>query len=192
MAESKEDSITDAQFATNSPVIPLQNPLWDHACQVYSQVGVEAELLVLQDKHGADINLILQALWLATEGIEWTPACIPENYQPWVTEQVIPIRNMRRRLKTAWTEQRGVAYEGFRQQVKKLELQAEQYALAILYVHNATNSSDANMEGAELKGANTKGASKSGPVFLAEDNLKRLGETMNILPEHFESLIATL
>jgi uncharacterized protein (TIGR02444 family) len=192
LAESKEDSITDAQFATNSPVIPLQNPLWDHACQVYSQVGVEAELLVLQDEHGADINLILQALWLATEGIEWTPECIPEGYQPWVTEQVIPIRNIRRRLKTDWVEKRGVAYEGFRQQVKKLELQAEQYALAILYVHNATNSSEVKKKATKRKGVNAKGASKSGPVFLAEDNLKRLGESMNILPEHFHSLITTL
>jgi uncharacterized protein (TIGR02444 family) len=187
LAESKEDSITAAQFATNSPVIPLQNPLWEFACQVYSQAEMEAELLVLQDEHGADINLILQALWLASEGIEWMPECIADDYQPWVTEQVIPIRNMRRRLKTQWVEQRGLGFEDFRQQVKKLELQAEQYALAVLYVHNATNNSEV-----KLKGAITKGASKSGPVFLAENNLKRLGETMNILPEHFQLLITML
>lgn len=133
MADSKSDSIISKHFATNSPVIPLQNPLWDYACGVYSQAGVEAELLVLQDEHGADINLILQALWLASEGIEWIPECIPDDYQPWVTEQVIPIRNMRRRLKAQWVEQRGVGFEDFRQQVKKLELQAEQYALAMLF-----------------------------------------------------------
>ena len=187
MAESKEDSITDAQFATNPAVIPLQNPLWDYACGVYSQAGVEAELLVLQDEHEADINLILQALWLASAGIEWIPECIPDDYQPWVTEQVIPIRNMRRRLKTQWVEQRGVGFEDFRHQVKKLELQAEQYALAMLYVHNAANNSEI-----KLKGAIKKGAGISGLASLAENNLKRLGEKMNILPEHFQLLITML
>ena len=129
MADSKSDSIIDGHFATKVG----DNPLWQHACQVYSQAGVEKALLQLQDQHGADINLILQAVWLASKGIEWTPACIPTDYGKWVEEHVIPIRIMRRRLKTDWVEQRDLIYEDFRQQVKALELKAEQYALAMLY-----------------------------------------------------------
>ena len=129
MADSKSDSIINEHFATKVD----DNPLWQYACQVYSQAGMEAALLNLQDAHGADINLILHALWLASKGIEWTSECIPADYEKWVAEQVIPIRTMRRRLKTDWVELRDVAYENFRQQVKALELKAEQYALAMLY-----------------------------------------------------------
>ncbi len=112
-------------FATNPP----ENPLWNYACQVYSQVGVEAALLALQDDHGADINLILQALWLASEGQEWSKACIPAEYEKWMVEQVMPLRKMRRSMKVDWPQ-----YEVFRQQVKTLELKAEQYGLAMLFV----------------------------------------------------------
>ncbi len=135
----------DAQFATNRAENPhsdpleqplentLDNELWQYACQVYSQAGVEAALLVLQDDHGADINLILQALWLASEGRLWTEACIPAGYDQWMKEQVLPLRQMRRSMKVDWVEKRGPQYEDFRQQVKKLELKAEQQALAMLF-----------------------------------------------------------
>ena len=185
MADSKSDSIISEHFATNSAVIPLEsglvehldNGLWQYACKVYSKVGVEAALLHLQDEHGADINLILQALWLASEGVEWAPVCIPNDYSRWVEEQVIPIRTMRRGLKTDWVELRGEGCEDFRQQVKNLELKAEQYALAMLFVQSE---------------AKRNGVNKKGSAFLAEKNLKQLGENMNILPEYFELLIAAL
>ena len=190
MADSKSDSIISEHFATNSAVIPLEsglvehldNGLWQYACQVYSKAGVEAALLHLQDEHGADINLILQALWLANEGAEWTPAYIPNDYGRWVKEQVMPIRTMRRGLRTDWVELRGEGCEDFRQQVKKLELKAEQYALAMLFVQSE----------AKMNGIKKNGAKKNGSVTLAEENLKRLGENMNIHPEYFELLIAAL
>jgi uncharacterized protein (TIGR02444 family) len=180
LADSKSDSIIDGHFATNPAVIPLDNALWQYACQVYSQAGVEATLLNLQDEQGADINLILQALWLANKGIEWTSACIPHDYNKWVEEQVIPIRTMRRRLKTDWVGLHGEGYEDFRQQVKKLELKAEQYALAMLFVQS------------EAKTNRFREKDKKGSAFLAEKNLKQLGENMNILPEYFELLVAAL
>ncbi len=124
MADSKSDSIISEHFATKA----LDNPLWQYACEVYSQPGVEATLLALQDDHGADVNLILQALWLANENIEWTQDCIPNDYGKWVEEQVLPLRNMRRSMKTDWPQN-----DDFRQHVKALELKAEQYALAMLF-----------------------------------------------------------
>mgnify|MGYP000119310121 CR=1 FL=1 len=136
MADSKSDSIIGGHFATNLADIPLENQLWQYACQVYSLAGVEAALLALQDDHGADINLILQALWLASEGQQWTKECIPEDYSAWMDAQVLPLRQMRRSMKTEWVEKRGAQYEGFRQQVKKLELKAEQYALGMLFLQS--------------------------------------------------------
>jgi hypothetical protein len=58
-----------------------------------------------------------------------------------------------------------------------LELKAEQYALAMLFVQSE---------------AKRNGVNKKGSAFLAEKNLKQLGENMNILPEYFELLIAAL
>ena len=145
MADSKSDSIIGGHFATK----PLDNPLWQYACQVYSKKGVEAALLVLQDVHGADINLILQALWLASEGQQWTKECIPEDYSAWMDAQVLPLRQMRRSMKIEWVEKRGAQYEGFRQQVKKLELKAEQYALGMLFLQSNNTSAEEQNE-AEL------------------------------------------
>jgi uncharacterized protein (TIGR02444 family) len=149
LSDSKSDSIISEHFATkagenpplNTLVTPLykhldqllDNALWQYACQVYSLPGMEVILLDLQDEHSADINLILQALWLASEGIEWTFDCIPNDYGKWVKEQVIPIRTMRRSLKIDWVEQRCFGCKDFRQEIKSLELKAEQYALAMLY-----------------------------------------------------------
>lgn len=146
MAVSKNDNNPslgiEAQCAIKAPASPqldrlgpsLDNPLWQFACEFYAGVGIETTLLTLQDEHGADINLILQALWLATLGQPWTLACIPADYDQWMAEQVQPLRAMRRNMKVNWPEQKGKGFEDFRQQVKKLELKAEQFALGMLYL----------------------------------------------------------
>lgn len=140
---------TGAQCATNS----LENPLWQYACQFYSQPGVETALLELQDNHGADINLILQALWLASIGSEWTASCIPDDYQKWMNEQVLPLRQMRRTMKVEWPEEKGKEYEDFRQQVKKLELKAEQVALGMLFLTRGSyvDSNEVEKEAGSVK-----------------------------------------
>ena len=158
---------TGAQFATKQ----LDNPLWQYACQFYSQPGVESALLELQDKHGADINLVLQALWLASVRVEWGPRCIPHDYQKWMTQHVLPLRQMRRTMKIEWSEEKGKAYEEFRQQVKKLELKAEQVALAMLF-------------------ASSEGLSE-GDVS-EKSNMILVGQNMDVLPEQFDLLISLL
>jgi uncharacterized protein (TIGR02444 family) len=130
---------------------------------------VEAALLALQDHHGADINLILQALWLASEGAQWTHACIPNDYGKWMAEQVLPLRKMRRTMKAEWPEQKGKEYEDFRQQVKKLELKAEQVALAMLF-----DSSDKEEKG------------KTGLMIL---NLALLADYSGLSIDEFDQLI---
>ncbi|MBQ0731044.1 MAG: TIGR02444 family protein [Oleispira antarctica] len=176
----------DAQFATNSAENPLTDPLeqslentldnelWQYAYQVYSQTGVEAALLALQDDHGADINLILQALWLASEGKQWTEACIPADYDQWIAEQVLPLRKMRRRMKVDWPEQ-----EGFRQRVKNLELKAEQYGLEMLF--------EGGLQEVVMKDDEIK--SEAGFV---NSNLIQLAQYLNIPHNYFESLISLI
>tara|TARA_Y100000782_G_C10184980_1_gene265929 strand:+ start:560 stop:1066 length:507 start_codon:yes stop_codon:yes gene_type:complete len=165
LADSRSDSIISEHFATKA----LDNPLWQYACEVYSQPGVEATLLALQDDHGADVNLILQALWLANENIEWTQDCIPNDYVKWVEEQVLPLRNMRRSMKTDWPQ-----YDDFRQHVKALELKAEQYALAMLFTPDFL--------------ASQKCGGKNG-IELIASNIFLLAKHCNIAYTEFDSLI---
>lgn len=120
------------QFAT----IPLENPLWQHASQFYSQPGMESVLLLLQDQHQADINQILQAIWLADSGRVWKPACVTSEYLNWSAEYIRPLRHMRRRMKEEW----GDLAESVRQKIKATELEAEQYGLALLMMSGEKGS----------------------------------------------------
>lgn len=171
MADSKGDAIMGGHFATNS----LENPLWKYACQVYSQQGVEAALLELQDEHGADINLILQALWLAGEGKQWSRERIAKDYDKWMKDQVLPLRQIRRGMKVEWPNQ-----EDFRLQVKKLELKAEQIALWMLFV----SSDNVNKQ-------------EEGPVISNSTldlrlNVTLVAEYLKIPQEKFQQLISII
>jgi uncharacterized protein (TIGR02444 family) len=162
---------TQGQCATKL----LDNPLWQYACQFYSQPGVEAALLELQDQQGADINLILQALWLGSLGKAWSSDCIAEPYPLWMAQQIQPLRKMRREMKQAWPEQ-----EAFRQQVKKLELKAEQHALAMLYLTHAAEPAE-------------KIDSDTGLIQqLSATNLDKLAEYFSISAPAFEPLKALI
>jgi len=155
-----------AQFAT----IPLDNPLWRHACQFYAQPGIEQILLTLQDEHGADINQILQAHWLGSEGKAWDQGCVSEEYLLWMEQQIQPLRKIRRDMKQQWVVERGAAFEDFRQQVKKLELQAEQYGLALLYL--AGQQQPSSVEGK-----------------LVQENFSRYARSLGIPDSSFSELI---
>ena len=162
----------DAQFATKQS----DNPLWHYACQFYSQPKTEAVLLELQDHQGADINLILQVLWLASMHVEWTPSCIPDGYQQWIKEQVLPLRKMRRSMKVEWPIEKGECFDDFRQQVKALELKAEQIALGMLF------------EGCEAIVIKGDIENKEPDVKSVNDNLTRLAQYLMIEFREFKML----
>jgi uncharacterized protein (TIGR02444 family) len=43
---------------------------WDWSSEVYARPGIAETCLALQDRHGADVNLLLWSLWLARLGRE--------------------------------------------------------------------------------------------------------------------------
>ncbi len=86
---------------------------------------VEQTLLVLQDRYGADVNLVLFCAWigrLTPEALEAAEAVA----RPWREDVVEPLRRLRRQLK-----QRPEA-AGLREQVKAAELEAERLAQGLL------------------------------------------------------------
>ncbi|WP_145999167.1 TIGR02444 family protein [Oceanicoccus sp. KOV_DT_Chl] len=107
-----------------------ENPFWQYSLSTYSKEGVEPLLIQLQDECGADVNLLLCACWLGSQGKilagdNW--ASLIKVSVKWQSECVIPLRAVRRFLKT----QDGV--EGFREQVKALEIEAERCEQELLW-----------------------------------------------------------
>ncbi|MDP2607843.1 MULTISPECIES: TIGR02444 family protein [unclassified Oceanobacter] len=124
-----------AQCATES----LDNPLWQFAQRFYQMNNVEQRLLEIQED-GGDVLLVLAALWLASEWRAW-PEGEPfaqrlAGYLGWRDSVIRPLRGIRTllpkgSLSTAPTNDRFAGE--FRQRVKALELEAEQFGLAGLY-----------------------------------------------------------
>ena len=111
-------------------------PFWDYSLQLYRQPGVEAACLELQRRHGLDVNLVLLACWLGSQGIALDPATLAKAEraaEPWRREVVGPLRALRRHLKVALADpEPGSVAEGWpelvgevRARVLALELDAE-------------------------------------------------------------------
>ncbi|WP_070885118.1 TIGR02444 family protein [Pseudomonas sp. D1-3] len=99
--------------------------LWTFATTLYARPGVEAACLELQAA-GADVCLVLCGLWLDSRGVAHDPhreAQLRSIAEPWQREVVKPLRAMRQ----AWRNEAShdSALAGLREQVKKLELDAE-------------------------------------------------------------------
>ena len=76
--------------------------LWDYAVTLYAAPGVAECCLSLQDRRGADVNLILFACWLGAIGRDPGPERLVEvlrRAESWQEGLVRPLREARRRLK---------------------------------------------------------------------------------------------
>lgn len=135
----------------------LDHPFWCFSLSVYSKEGVPAELIALQDTFNIDVNVALFCLWLG-RSIGWQLSedqlsATLVRCTSWNTETVIPMRGVRRYLKTGTAvqpiAQRAVA---LRTQIKRLELMAEQIEQGFLYdwfVEQRIPSSDGSRDIAE-------------------------------------------
>ncbi len=106
------------------------NPLWRYSLAVYDRQGVAPLLIALQDQHHADVNILLCCAWLGSQGEILSPASLEQLVaisSTWREQCVQPLRAVRRFLKGRSGE------EAFREQVKALEIDAEQRQQALLY-----------------------------------------------------------
>ena len=125
-----------AQFATEAGDGPMDNALWRYALRVYSRSGGEAQLLRMQDEHGADILQLLTVLWLSEQGLEVNEAALVNSeYLNWKQDMIEPLRQQRRQADRL---EHGDLYE----LLKKSELEAERYGLGILWARNKDNRAD--------------------------------------------------
>ena len=100
------------------------NPLWDFSLRLYGEPGVAEACLALQDRLGADVNLLLFCCWAGQRGQALGEADLDRLQAvaaPWQRQVVAPLRSARRWLKG----QGGAGAEALREEIKRLELEAE-------------------------------------------------------------------
>ncbi|MBL0419206.1 TIGR02444 family protein [Ramlibacter sp. AW1] len=116
------------------------DPLWTWALGFYARPGVAPACLVLQDRLQLDVCVLLHALFRQAQGQPPGPAAIAEadaHVRPWRSEVVVPLRQLRRRMKAGWPEVPEAEAEAARSAVKAAELQAERVVLSRLYAWGA-------------------------------------------------------
>jgi uncharacterized protein (TIGR02444 family) len=107
---------------------PSDNPFWRFSLGFYRAPGVADACIALQDEAGVDVNVLLFLLWNATLKRQMSVASVREldaRIGAWREAAVIPLREIRRALKTPPGVVDAGAAEGFRTRVKAVELEAE-------------------------------------------------------------------
>jgi uncharacterized protein (TIGR02444 family) len=138
-------------------------PFWRFSLAFYRQSGVSDACIALQDGCGIDVNLLLFLFWLASEGRQLSSDDVKkldDRVRSWRELTIIPIRDMRRKLKGAATLVEPGKQEAFRDKVKAVELEAEQLQQAALY--NFTKSGPLGAPGSPRAAARANVAAYAG------------------------------
>jgi uncharacterized protein (TIGR02444 family) len=104
------------------------SPFWQFSLRFYALPDVAPTCLELQDHAGVDVNLLLLLLYLADSRFQATSEIVRQldaSIASWREEAVKPLRGLRRRLKTDIGAIAAEKREAFRNQIKKVELEAE-------------------------------------------------------------------
>jgi uncharacterized protein (TIGR02444 family) len=115
--------------------VPSYPALWDFAVSFYGLPDVATACLTLQDRGGADVNMLLFALWNARCGRRLGPeqaASAADLVRPWQDAVVRPLRTVRRGLKNHGFTLAPALVSRFRESVKNVELAAERLQMEML------------------------------------------------------------
>jgi uncharacterized protein (TIGR02444 family) len=114
----------------------IETPFWRFSLHFYRQAGVADACITLQDQCGVDVNLLLFLLWVAGAKRQLSVAdvkALDTSVRDWRELTIVPIRNLRRKLKGAASLIEANKQEAFRNKIKAIELEAERLQQEALY-----------------------------------------------------------
>jgi uncharacterized protein (TIGR02444 family) len=112
------------------------SPFWRFSLQFYRLPGVAEACIELQEGAGADVNLLLFLLWHAAQRRRLSGAEVErleQKISAWRERAVIPLRAIRRALKSPPGLVEAGAAEAFRTRIKAVELEAERLQQGAMY-----------------------------------------------------------
>lgn len=119
------------------------NPLWDFVVWAYAEPGVEKACLALQDRLGADVNMVLFCVWLSYRGTgtshlaKFLGAALKLS-RDWRRDLVEPLRGCRENFKD-YIETSSLAAgdrataAALRERIKQCEMDMEQLQTLAFY-----------------------------------------------------------
>jgi uncharacterized protein (TIGR02444 family) len=114
----------------------LEGPHWRFALRLYGRPGVADACLLLQDRLGVDVNVLLVSLHAGAERGLGVDARAVQHMDdlgaPWRDEVVFALRKIRRRMKSGPAPAPGTVTGRLRDEIKRAELHAEQIQQATL------------------------------------------------------------
>ena len=123
-----------AERERDTPV--SKSPFWRFSVKFYAVPGVADACIALQDQARVDVNILFFLLWNASERRALNATEVAEVERiigGWRDMAVIPIRNVRRALKSPPPVMASDVAEGFRTRIKAAELEAERLQQEALY-----------------------------------------------------------
>jgi uncharacterized protein (TIGR02444 family) len=112
------------------------SPFWRFSLRFYREPAVADACIALQEEAGIDVNLLLFLLWHATRARVLSKKEVEEletAIAPWRDATVIPLRGVRRALKSPPDLVTRPAAEQFRTKIKAAELEAERLQQEAMY-----------------------------------------------------------
>ncbi len=123
---------------------------WSFTLEVYGRQGVQPSVIHLQDDRGADVNLLLYAMWTASLGLPVFDAArareLADAVEAWRDTAIEPLRAVRTALRGGVAHAPGEDAEALRKQVLKLEIEAERVEQVI--IESATPDAEGRKPGA--------------------------------------------
>jgi len=122
---------------------------WEFSLALYCREAVAAACLSLQDRRGADVNLLLAICWLARSGYVTSEAALGaarDAAAPWSDAVLKPLRFVRRRLSAEFEEVAAADRQSIKHGLLAVELEAErisqQKIVAALAAHVGSLSTE--------------------------------------------------
>ena len=112
------------------------SPFWRFSLKFYRQPKVSDACIALQEEAGIDVNLLLFLLWQAAERRALAAAdveALERRIGAWRNMTVVPLRNVRRALKSPPALVESTTAEAFRNRIKAVELEAERLQQEAMY-----------------------------------------------------------